>query len=306
MEQLAEYYPDDSGGDSTQHRQSEFSSEQTLGDDPVALQAAVRLFELAARNSRSDEELARLEALAKTDKQAFFAELGTTPEEAAYLFHVLGFPDFEAGPAIDPDEAHGWMRLAGREPTEDNIRLHGETVDAFARYVIGDDEEASRVLKADAYDVDRFANVMDELANAAEEEDDSQEFDKLSAFVNLSRTIFPRQFVDLVDALSKARHPVVRGTTAFSLHYALERDRKRAISIWQRLLEDKEPRVLDAAVMNYHFLTREGSIPTEHGRVPTEDTMNRRDRRALRKYVAAAQRRMREAGYAGSVDWGNQ
>lgn len=301
MNRFVEQYPDADGGGSDSDESRETKPQKSLLSDLQALEAGRRLIEVASKHILSDEKLDRLRLLAETDKQAFFAELGLTHQQARQLFMDMGLPveypeiDADAYAKFDPDEPFGWMKLAGREPTERNTRLQAEPIEAFSRYVVRDNEEAQRVRDRDEYRVPRLVEALDELAVGAQDEGHWEEFDKLSRFLPLSRNIFPRQFPEAVQAVSFGTHPVTRGVASFSLPYLMGIRPKEAISIWQRLLNDKDdPRVVDAAVMTYDLQLRK--------EFRVGKPLSVRQRRALGKHVELAKMRLKLAGYPRSVD----
>jgi hypothetical protein len=236
--------------------------------------------------------------LSYEELQAYYRETGLIlePDERALLEADMGIPerDIQIAPELlvqyDQDEPHGWLRLAGKEPTEDEIE-RAKPTEAFVKYVIIDDEEAQRVLDTGRYSVERFVEAMDRMAEESKEDKlIVEELSNLFEFIAQSKRIYPEQFSELLTGLSNGEHPDTRGCVAFVLPLLLEADSKGAVSIWKKLLQDPEsPKVVDAAVTTYEL-----QLYPEH-RIGPEFKL--RHRLALDRQVRAAKTRLENIGY---------
>lgn len=246
MENLVHYQPEGDSGDG-------LSSPTPDADEELITRSwskmrEILIFELAGHDERSQAE-----------REDFYADSGLTFQERRQIFADLGMP--MPSPAIDPDlvaqydpnEPYGWwLRVAGREPTEEEIELHAKPVKAFVVNVIGDDEEAQRVLKDGAYDVPHFVEALDRLAVLSDETNRCDEFENLSEFARQTRHVFPDQFAELVDAVSRGKHPLTRGSASFCLPDLADTRPREAVEILQRLLQDfEDPRTATAAMLVY-------------------------------------------------------
>lgn len=200
------------------------------------------------------------------------------------------------GDVVRPDaEEWAFLAVAGREINKDTIRNLGQPIRAFAELVVGSDEAAIQVLASDSYDVGSFVGVMERLVATGQEED-LENFDRLADFVQHSKDIYPKQYPDLVEALSLSVEPLVRGTSAFSLPPLARIDTSRAVEVWSRLLTDTHPRVLQAAIITWRSVAEGDRLPTSVGPSPFTKVIGFRDRRHLKPLVRKAEARLADIG----------
>jgi hypothetical protein len=291
MERLGPYNPDGESGDGL--RSIEPQEDEVIADNTYSKLKELLLFEIKEGNDKSEAERA-----------AFYAEHRFTFEEKRQLFSDLGMP--MPSPAIDPqllahynpDEPYGWLRLAGSEPTEEEIELYGKPVEAFVTHVVGDDNEAQEVLDGGSYSIPRYVEALNKLALFGDETQHFDEFEKLTEFAFRSRYVFPHQFPDLVEAMSRGEHPLTRGSASFCLPDLAKTSPKQATRILQRLMQDPgDLRVPATAVTIYNLEMG----PGRRGGEP----LSRRQHRSLGKLAIRAKKRLDIADQSGldTVDY---
>ena len=143
---------------------------------------------------------------------------------------------------------------------------------------------ALRMLREGRYNVTSFAQAVNEAAVIAERTGDLEALDELGDGMITLQQYFQQQNYALLETLAASELPYTRGTGAWALESALKVDPKGTIAVWQKLLDDPSPKVVEAALLNYQHAT----VAEDREKL----VITRKQKRALKPYVQQARKRL--------------